>query len=71
MLSTPMMYITNSGMDSAIREAQLKCSLLQTEGNSWDCAGAMRFLASNEAWWITGSVLMVDIGATLAQLVPW
>ena len=71
MLYTPMLYMSDGGMDAATREARRKRSLLKTEGTSWDCAGAVRFLASNEARWITGSVLTVDAGATSAQLVPW
>lgn len=69
MLYTPMMYRTNGGMNSDMREARRKRSLLQTEGNAWDCAGAVRFLAGNEARWITGTILTVDAGATCAQLV--
>lgn len=64
-----MMYLAGGGMDQAMRESRRKRSLLQTEGNAWDCAGAVRFLAGNEARWITGTILTVDAGATCAQLV--
>jgi NAD(P)-dependent dehydrogenase (short-subunit alcohol dehydrogenase family) len=47
MLYTPMMYGT--GMTEEMREARRKRSLLQTEGNGWDCGCAVRFLASDEA----------------------
>ena len=39
---------------------------MKTEGNAWDCASAVRFLAGDEARWITGAVLTVDAGATAA-----
>ncbi|KAK1759898.1 putative short-chain dehydrogenase reductase sdr protein [Echria macrotheca] len=64
MLYTPMMYA--AGMTDEMREARRKRSLLQTEGNAWDCASAVRFLAGDEARWITGAVLTVDAGATAA-----
>ncbi|KAH8700160.1 putative short-chain type dehydrogenase [Talaromyces proteolyticus] len=69
MLYTPMMYRAGGGMPSDMREARRKRSLLRTEGNAWDCASAVRFLAGNEARWITGAILTVDAGATCAQLV--
>ena len=59
-----MMY--NAGMTQSVRESRRNRSLLQTEGNAWDCAAAVRFLASDEARWITGTVLTVDAGATAA-----
>jgi len=65
-LYTPMVY-TWPGMDSDLREARRKRSLLQTEGNGWDCGAAVRFLASEEARWMTGVVLPVDAGATAAR----
>ncbi|KAK4184664.1 3-oxoacyl-reductase [Podospora australis] len=64
MLYTPMMYVP--GMSEEMREKRKKRSLLGTEGNAWDCASAVRFLASDEARWITGAVLAVDAGATAA-----
>lgn len=72
MLYTPMMYGSGGigpAMDPATREYRRKRSLLQTEGTAWDTAGAVRFLAGNEARWITGTILTVDAGATCAQLV--
>ncbi|KAJ3573578.1 hypothetical protein NP233_g2350 [Leucocoprinus birnbaumii] len=64
MLYTPMVY-TNP-MTDEIREARRERSLLKTEGNGWDTGAAVRFLASDEARWITGVVLPVDAGSTAA-----
>ncbi|OJD13598.1 hypothetical protein AJ78_05967 [Emergomyces pasteurianus Ep9510] len=64
MLYTPMMY--GRGMTEEAREARRKRSLLGTEGNGWDAAGAVVFLAGPHARWITGVVLPVDAGATAA-----
>lgn len=69
MLYTPMMYEGKGGMTQPVREARRKRSLLQTEGNAWDCAGAVRYLSSNEARWMTGTVMTVDAGATCASIV--
>ncbi|KXX83077.1 Short-chain dehydrogenase reductase 2a [Madurella mycetomatis] len=64
MLYTPMMY--GDGMTAEVREARRNRSLLGTEGNAWDCASAIRFLAGDEARWVTGAILPVDAGATAA-----
>lgn len=64
MLYTPMMYA--GGMSEEARDARKKRSLLGTEGNGWDAACAVTFLASDHARWITGAVLPVDAGATAA-----
>ncbi|KAJ4353762.1 uncharacterized protein N0V89_005492 [Didymosphaeria variabile] len=64
MLYTPMMYA--KGMSEEAREARKKRSLLGTEGNAWDAAAAVVFLASDHARWITGAILPVDAGATAA-----
>ncbi|KJK86133.1 hypothetical protein H633G_10016 [Metarhizium anisopliae BRIP 53284] len=69
MLYTPMVYDAEGGMSAEVREARRRRSLLQTEGNAWDCAGPVRFLAGGEARWITGTVLTVDAGATCALAV--
>ncbi|TFK44102.1 hypothetical protein BDQ12DRAFT_672385 [Crucibulum laeve] len=65
MLHTPMLY--SHGMAPEVREARRMRSLLQTEGNGWDCGLAVRFLASDEARWMTGVILPVDAGATAAS----
>jgi NAD(P)-dependent dehydrogenase (short-subunit alcohol dehydrogenase family) len=64
MLYTPMMYA--GGMSAEAREARRKRSLLGTEGNGWDAACAVTFLASDHARWITGAILPVDAGSTAA-----
>ncbi|KAE8324377.1 hypothetical protein BDV39DRAFT_195111 [Aspergillus sergii] len=64
MLFTPMMY--GDGMSEEAREARRKRSLLQTEGNGWDCATAVVFLAGPHARWMTGVILPVDAGTTAA-----
>lgn len=67
MLYTPMMYA--KGMSEETRQKRRNRSLLRTEGNAWDCAAAVRFLASDQARWITGSVLTVDAGATAVSTI--
>lgn len=67
MLYTPMMYA--KGMSEETRQKRKNRSLLRTEGNAWDCAAAVRFLASDQARWITGSVLTVDAGATAVSAI--
>ncbi|KAL2832592.1 hypothetical protein BDW59DRAFT_106409 [Aspergillus cavernicola] len=64
MLYTPMMY--GSGMSEEARDARRQRSLLGTEGNGWDCATAVVFLAGPHARWITGVILPVDAGTTAA-----
>ncbi|KAH7113945.1 hypothetical protein B0J13DRAFT_681666 [Dactylonectria estremocensis] len=64
MLYTPMMYA--KGMSEEARTARKARSLLGTEGNGWDAACAVVFLASNHARWITGAILPVDAGTTAA-----
>jgi NAD(P)-dependent dehydrogenase (short-subunit alcohol dehydrogenase family) len=44
------------------REPRRKMSALQTEGDCWDAATAVLFLASDQARWISGQVLAVDGG---------
>ncbi|SPO06784.1 related to dehydrogenases with different specificities (related to short-chain alcohol dehydrogenases) [Cephalotrichum gorgonifer] len=69
MLFTPMMYGGQGGMSTQMREARRKRSLLQTEGNAWDAAGAVRYLSGKESRWITGTVMTVDAGATCASML--
>lgn len=40
--------------------------MLKTEGNGWDVGAAVRFLAGDEARWMTGVILPVDAGVTCA-----
>jgi NAD(P)-dependent dehydrogenase (short-subunit alcohol dehydrogenase family) len=44
------------------REPRRRMSALQTEGDCWDAAAAVLFLASDQARWISGQVLAVDGG---------
>jgi NAD(P)-dependent dehydrogenase (short-subunit alcohol dehydrogenase family) len=44
------------------REPRRKMVALQTEGDCWDAAAAVLFLASDRARWISGQVLAVDGG---------
>jgi NAD(P)-dependent dehydrogenase (short-subunit alcohol dehydrogenase family) len=46
------------------RELRRRRSLLGTEGDAWDIAHAVLFLASDEARWITAQTLVVDGGIT-------
>jgi NAD(P)-dependent dehydrogenase (short-subunit alcohol dehydrogenase family) len=65
MVYTPMVYAR--GMSAEMREARRRRSLLQTEGTAWDVATAILYLVSDEARWVTGTVLTVDAGATAGQ----
>jgi NAD(P)-dependent dehydrogenase (short-subunit alcohol dehydrogenase family) len=44
------------------REPRRRLSALGTEGDCWDAAAAVLFLASDQARWISGQVLAVDGG---------
>ncbi|SSW65775.1 SDR family NAD(P)-dependent oxidoreductase [Achromobacter agilis] len=65
MVHTPMVYAR--GMSDEKREIRRKRSLLRTEGNGWDVGHAIRYLASDEARWMTGVVLPVDAGTTAGR----
>jgi NAD(P)-dependent dehydrogenase (short-subunit alcohol dehydrogenase family) len=52
------------------REPRRKMSALQTEGDCWDAAAAVLFLASDQARWISGQVLVVDGGGPARQPYP-
>jgi NAD(P)-dependent dehydrogenase (short-subunit alcohol dehydrogenase family) len=64
MVYTPMMYA--KGMTEEAREARKNRNLLKTEGNGWDVGAAVRYLAGDEARWLTGVILPIDAGATAA-----
>lgn len=64
MVYTPMMY--GPGMSEEARESRKNRSLLKTEGTGWDVGAAIRFLAGDEARWMTGVILPVDAGSTVA-----
>jgi NAD(P)-dependent dehydrogenase (short-subunit alcohol dehydrogenase family) len=62
---TPMVYA--GGMSPELREKRRTASLLKMEGTGWDVGHAVRFLLSEHARYITGQVLVVDGGVTIAS----
>ena len=52
-------------LDAQGRERRATAGLIKDEGNAWDVAWASVYLASDEARWVTGQVLMVDAGLTI------
>jgi NAD(P)-dependent dehydrogenase (short-subunit alcohol dehydrogenase family) len=61
MVWTPMV----AGLGEAAREHRRRASPLGTEGTGWDVAWGAVYLASDEARWVTGQVLVIDAGLTL------
>ena len=62
---TPMAYA--AGMTDEQRELRRRASPLGIEGTGWDIGYAALFLASDEARYITGLVMVVDGGTSLAS----
>ena len=62
---TPMVYA--GGMSDDLRQRRRQASPLGIEGTGWDIAYAALFLVSDEARYITGVVLPVDGGVTIAS----
>lgn len=60
---TPM--VGGDDMDPELAEARRRAGLLGIEGTGWDIGAAVRFLASDEARYITGQTLVVDGGVTV------
>jgi NAD(P)-dependent dehydrogenase (short-subunit alcohol dehydrogenase family) len=52
------------------REPRRRMSALQTEGDCWDAAAAVLFLASDQSRWISGQVLTVDGGGPPRAAYP-
>lgn len=59
---TPM---TASHMSEQRRAERRGSGLIKDEGTAWDIGWAAVYLASDEARWVTGQVLVVDAGVTL------
>jgi NAD(P)-dependent dehydrogenase (short-subunit alcohol dehydrogenase family) len=62
---TPVVYAT--GMSDEAREVRRRASVMGREGTGWDVGRAVRFLLSDEARFITGQLLCVDGGVSLAS----
>lgn len=62
-LYTPMVYA--DGMADEVRERRRAASPLGVEGTGWDVGYAALFLVSDEARYITGTVLPVDGGVSI------
>ena len=62
-LYTPMVYA--AGMADEVRERRRAASPLGVEGTGWDVGYAALFLVSDEARYITGTVLPVDGGVSI------
>jgi NAD(P)-dependent dehydrogenase (short-subunit alcohol dehydrogenase family) len=62
--------VDSRGLSAEMREARRAASPLGTEGTGWDVGGAVLFLASQMARWITGVVLPVDGGYSAWQPLP-
>ena len=62
---TPMVYA--AGMSEELRERRRRASPLGIEGTGWDIGYAALFLVSDEARYITGVLLPVDGGVTIAS----
>lgn len=66
MVYTPL--VEQRGMTEDLRVARREANLLGTEGDAWDVAEAVRYLAGDGAKWITGVVLPVDGGTSPGDL---
>jgi len=60
---TPM--VGGDDMDPEVAETRRRAGLLGIEGSGWDIGAAVRFLAGDEARYVTGQVLVVDGGVTV------
>ena len=62
---TPMVY--GGGMTDETRDRRRRASPLEIEGTGWDIGYAALYLVSDEARYVTGVVLPVDGGVTIAS----
>lgn len=60
---TPM--VGGDAMDPELADLRRRSSVLGVEGSGWDIGAAVRFLASDEARYITGQTMVVDGGVTI------
>jgi len=59
---TPVVY--GRGLPDGVREARRESTALKIEGDAWDVAYGILFLASDEARWVTGVILPIDAGTS-------
>jgi NAD(P)-dependent dehydrogenase (short-subunit alcohol dehydrogenase family) len=60
---TPMV----EDLGAEAREARRRATPLGTEGTAWDVGWGALYLASDEARWVTGQVLVIDAGLTISS----
>jgi NAD(P)-dependent dehydrogenase (short-subunit alcohol dehydrogenase family) len=60
---TPMV----EDLGAAARERRRRATPLGTEGTAWDVGWGALYLASDEARWVTGQVLVIDAGLTITS----
>lgn len=68
MVETPM--VGGADMPAEVRRQRSAASPLGTPGTAWDVAKAILFLLSDDARWISGTLLPVDAGLTSSAPRP-
>jgi NAD(P)-dependent dehydrogenase (short-subunit alcohol dehydrogenase family) len=51
-------------LPEGVRDARRQSTALKTEGDAWDVAYGILYLASSESRWVTGVVLPIDAGTS-------